>query len=260
MFWAKGRVFWTPWALRVNWSMALIFFSLLFGGRQGNPPKTRIFYSWPINSTYEEQSRKGPRDNLDLSQKSGKPPGLEPPGLASLNLNHTSRDLKVSRCDSTVSPTVENRNMPILNEFFLWPPTRKGNISYLSTDRVRFWLSPSTIWIGCQYGLDWFRLRFHHPLRRKRAKQSSHSALESAIWAALDIDLGEILASWDARFEITSVWTYLLTMRHKNNTYPQKFYPNYFEITVARCELFRINFKKLPDTHCICVSCMTLPA
>ena len=33
-----------------------------------------------------------------------------------------------------------------------------------------------------------------------------------------------------------------------------------FEITVARFELFRINFKELPDTLCICVSCMTLPA
>ena len=35
--------------------------------------------SRPINSTYEEQSRKGPRHNLDLSRKSGKPPGLETP-------------------------------------------------------------------------------------------------------------------------------------------------------------------------------------
>ena len=35
------------------------------------PPLSR-----PINSTYEEQSRKGPRHNPDLSRKSGKPPGL----------------------------------------------------------------------------------------------------------------------------------------------------------------------------------------
>ena len=35
-----------------------------------------------IKSTYEEQSRKGPRHNLDLSQKSGKHPGLEPPRLS----------------------------------------------------------------------------------------------------------------------------------------------------------------------------------
>ena len=33
--------------------------------------------SRPIKSTYEEQSRKGPRHNLDLSRKSGKHPGLE---------------------------------------------------------------------------------------------------------------------------------------------------------------------------------------
>ena len=43
--------------------------------------------SWPINSTHEKQSRKGPpRHNLDLSRKSGKPPGLEPPSLASLKM------------------------------------------------------------------------------------------------------------------------------------------------------------------------------
>ena len=33
----------------------------------------------PIKSTYEEHSRKGPRHNLDLSWKNGKPPGLESP-------------------------------------------------------------------------------------------------------------------------------------------------------------------------------------
>ena len=35
--------------------------------------------SRPIRSTYEEQSRKGPQPNPDLSRKSGKPPGLETP-------------------------------------------------------------------------------------------------------------------------------------------------------------------------------------
>ena len=35
--------------------------------------------SRPIKSTYEEQSRKGPRHNLDLSRKSGKHPALETP-------------------------------------------------------------------------------------------------------------------------------------------------------------------------------------
>ena len=33
----------------------------------------------PIKSTYEEQSRKGPRHNLDLSQKKWETPGLETP-------------------------------------------------------------------------------------------------------------------------------------------------------------------------------------
>ena len=35
----------------------------------------------------------------------------------------------------------------------------------LSTDRVRFRLFPSTVWAGCEYGLDWFRVRFRYPLR-----------------------------------------------------------------------------------------------
>ena len=37
-------------------------------------------------------------------------------------------------------------------------------------------------------------------------------------------------------------------------------YPNYFLITVARFEIVRINFRKLPVTYCIRVSCATLPA
>ena len=50
-------------------------------------------------------------------------------------------------------------------------------------------------------------------------------------------------------------------MRHKNITYPKKFYPNYFQITVTRSELFSsTNFRKLPDAYCIYVSCETLPA
>ena len=37
--------------------------------------------SRPIKSAYEEQSRKGPRHNLDLSRKkSGNPPVWKPPG------------------------------------------------------------------------------------------------------------------------------------------------------------------------------------
>ena len=49
-------------------------------------------------------------------------------------------------------------------------------------------------------------------------------------------------------------------MRHKNISYPKIFYPNDFQTTVTRFELFQINFKNLPDTYCICVRCEALPA
>ena len=42
-------------------------------------PIRSFFLSRPIKSTYEEQSRKGPRHNLDLSRKNGKPPRGNPP-------------------------------------------------------------------------------------------------------------------------------------------------------------------------------------
>ena len=46
----------------------------------GDFPDCPFPLSRPINSAYEEQSRKGPRHNLDLSRKkSRKPPGLETP-------------------------------------------------------------------------------------------------------------------------------------------------------------------------------------
>ena len=51
--------------------------------------------SWPINSTYAEQSRKGPRYSQDSSRKDGKPLGLETPGLASLNINSLKSDTKL---------------------------------------------------------------------------------------------------------------------------------------------------------------------
>ena len=50
-----------------------------------------------------------------------------------------------------------------------------------------------------------------------------------------------------------------LTIRHENITYPKKIFSNYFPITVSRFRFLRINFRKLPDTYCICVSCVTLP-
>ena len=54
-------------------------FSRFARGWSGDFPDCPLPLSRPLKSTYEEQSRKGPRHNLDLSQKSGKPPGLEPP-------------------------------------------------------------------------------------------------------------------------------------------------------------------------------------
>ena len=39
--------------------------------------------------------------------------------------------------------------------------------------------------------------------------------------------------------------TLLNTMRHKNITYPKNFYPNYFQITVARSEFFSNEFRKI---------------
>ena len=53
-------------------------------------------------------------------------------------------------------------------------------------------------------------------------------------------------------------------MRHKNITFAKKKKATQiiFETTATRFEffVFRINFKKLPDALCICVSCVTSPA
>ena len=57
-------------------------FSICSGNGPGIFPIGPFPLSWPSKSTYEEQSRKGPRNNLDLSRKSGKPPGLETPRLS----------------------------------------------------------------------------------------------------------------------------------------------------------------------------------
>ena len=66
-------------------------FSGIFPISSGDSPgifRIRPFsLSRPIKSTYEEQSRKGPRRNLDLSRKKvGNPPVWKPPGLASLKI------------------------------------------------------------------------------------------------------------------------------------------------------------------------------
>ena len=51
----------------------------------GISPICPFALSWPTNSTYEEQFRKGPRHNPDLSRKKvGNPPVWKPPGFASL--------------------------------------------------------------------------------------------------------------------------------------------------------------------------------
>ena len=69
--------------------LPLLSFLVLFGtflgfsrfahGWSGIFPICPSPFSRPIKSTYEEQSRKGPRHNLDLPEKSGKHPGLETP-------------------------------------------------------------------------------------------------------------------------------------------------------------------------------------
>ena len=63
-------------------------FSTIFARHQFSGPFWgALTLSRPIKSTYEEQSRKGPRHNLDLSRKKWEtPPVWKPPGLASLNL------------------------------------------------------------------------------------------------------------------------------------------------------------------------------
>ena len=61
-------------------------FSRFALGLFGDFPVCPFSLSRPIQSAYEEQSRKGPWHNLDLSpKKSGKPPVWKPAGLASLN-------------------------------------------------------------------------------------------------------------------------------------------------------------------------------
>ena len=68
-------------------------FSGIFPDLRGDGPgifPIRPFpLSRPIKSTYQEQSRKGPRHNLDLSRKKWETPGFgNPPGLASLKLSY----------------------------------------------------------------------------------------------------------------------------------------------------------------------------
>ena len=54
-------------------------FSRLLGDGPGTFPIFPFPLSRPIKSTYEEQSRKGPRHNLDLSRKKWETPGFGNP-------------------------------------------------------------------------------------------------------------------------------------------------------------------------------------
>ena len=65
-------------------------FPICSGGGPGIFPICPFPLSGPINSTYEEQSRKGPRHNLDLSRKRWEHPGLETPRLSFSQLKKRS--------------------------------------------------------------------------------------------------------------------------------------------------------------------------
>ena len=72
------------WRVRVGLSRFFWDFPDLSGDSPGIFPICPFPLSRPINSTYEEQSRKGPRHNLDLSRKKRETPRFgNPPGLAS---------------------------------------------------------------------------------------------------------------------------------------------------------------------------------
>ena len=68
----------------------------LLGDGPGIFPICSFPLSRPIKSTYEEQSRKGPRHNLDLSRKKWENTRVwKHPGLASLNVKPLSCWLKI---------------------------------------------------------------------------------------------------------------------------------------------------------------------
>ena len=79
--------------------------------------------SRPINSTCEEQSRKGPRDNPG---KMGNPPVWKPPGLASLNYWLRTRGSALFQAQlgepflerKVVSPQMQNRHWSGQNRHF----------------------------------------------------------------------------------------------------------------------------------------------
>ena len=57
----------------------------------------------------------------------------------------------------------------------------------------------------------------------------------------------------------TISWNVCLPFAMKTLPTRKQIFLNYFPITVSRFRFFWINFKKLPDTYCTCVSCVSLP-
>ena len=83
-----GFPIWTCPSFFVLLALSRFFgdFPYLLRDGLGTFPIRPFFLSRSIKITYEEQSPKGPRHNLDLSPKKWETPGFgNPPGLASLN-------------------------------------------------------------------------------------------------------------------------------------------------------------------------------
>ena len=66
----------------------------------------------------------------------------------------------------------------------------------------------------------------------------------------------QLISITDTAVELKTFFLYHAPRKHY---LPEKIFSNYFPITVSRFRFLRINFRKLPDTYCICVSCVTLP-
>ena len=80
----------------------------LLGDGPGIFPIRPFSLSQPFKSTYQEQSRKGTRHNLDLSRKNGKPPGLETSRFSFSQKR--KKPININILGGTVSGT--NRNRP----------------------------------------------------------------------------------------------------------------------------------------------------
>ena len=78
----------------------------LLGDGPGIFPICPFPFSRPNKSTYKEQSRKGPRHNLDLSQKKWETPGLETPrfSLSQFSPGHVLHPARRYDCEAWVPP------------------------------------------------------------------------------------------------------------------------------------------------------------